>query len=224
MSTPKYPVEKRGPSYSKYLSKLRRRSAWKGAVRRQKPKGFLKRKSDGQAFPVFEKKKLPAKLVPKKFRKPDKFDEFIDAEKISQDIEKIDLRIKELEAMLHHYKSVYKGKDKFEKIAKTDTDLQRAYTIRDSLVRKLKQKSTIKEKIDKAVAVMQKKPVPKRVVAAVEKALPSPELIAKRLGISTKKAKRILGLAERTVQPKYTPKMKKKLPLSKKIQRMMKGQ
>jgi len=52
------------------------------------------------------------------------------------DLEKLDLRISELQSMLHHYKAVYSDKDKFEKIAKTDSDLQRAYTQRDTLIRK----------------------------------------------------------------------------------------
>lgn len=59
MTGPKYPVEKRGPSYQRYLAKLRRRSSWRKRVRGTP--GQI-----GKAFPVMPVKKLPSKLIPEK--------------------------------------------------------------------------------------------------------------------------------------------------------------
>jgi tRNA G18 (ribose-2'-O)-methylase SpoU len=145
--TAKYPVEKRGASYQRYLGKLRRRSKWKKRARRPKRE---------KAAPILVVEKKTKRVLVKK--------------------EKLPTSMRELAAAVS---KPAKHKD-FKKWR----------------LEKPKPISVVKRATMKEIATMRR-----------------------AMGISASKARRLLRMAQRTAQPEYKPKRKKKIWLPKTIQR-----
>jgi hypothetical protein len=145
--TVKYPASERGPSYQKYLAKLRIRSRWKKRARKPKRE---------KAAPILVVEKKTKRVLVKK--------------------EKLPTSMRELAAAVS---KPAKHKD-FKKWRP-----EKPKTI-----------SVVKRATMKEIATMRR-----------------------ALGISSSKARRILRMAQRTRQPEYKPKKKKKIWIPKTIQR-----